>query len=61
MIDFDTSSQPGWPPKQHDDQPYTDALSLWDSAKEWEGVGAPKVPWYTSHFFTNRYCVGYPW
>ena len=40
--------QPGWPPKSeraeqnHD----SDALASWDS-KDWDGVGAPKVPWYT--------------
>eukprot|EP00658_Telonema_sp_P-2_P013840 TRINITY_DN15248_c0_g1_i11.p2 TRINITY_DN15248_c0_g1~~TRINITY_DN15248_c0_g1_i11.p2 ORF type:complete len:184 (+),score=41.20 TRINITY_DN15248_c0_g1_i11:151-702(+) len=24
-------------------------------------VGAPIVPWYTSHYFTNPTCRGYPW
>ena len=24
-------------------------------------VQAPKVPWYTSHFYTNPSCRGYPW
>jgi hypothetical protein len=25
------------------------------------GGGAPRVPWYTSHFYTNPTCRGYPW
>ena len=24
-------------------------------------VSAPKVPWYTSHFYSNPTCRGYPW
>jgi hypothetical protein len=25
------------------------------------GTAAPRVPWYTSHFYTNPTCRGYPW
>jgi hypothetical protein len=63
--------QPGWPPKkQHtteqqgggdgEDWDWVDSFADWKD-KDWDGVGAPLVPWYSSHFMTNPYCVGYPW
>lgn len=62
----------GWPPKPTLGHPPAELAKgeefpgfSWSSSKSVENyddkIGAPKVPWYTSHFFTNRYCVGYPW
>eukprot|EP01051_Picozoa_sp_SAG22_P006302 SAG22_NODE_406_length_10984_cov_28.344970_14_plen_63_part_00 len=57
----------GWPPKPPPALAEGEAVPgfSWSSSRSVENyddkVGAPKVPWYTSHYMTNRYCVGYPW
>ncbi len=49
---------PPWDPQG---KPPVFAADGIDDERAGDGSEAPKVPWYTSHFYTNPTCRGYPW
>ena len=48
---------PPWDPQGK--PPASEANDIAERADN--GDQAPRVPWYTSHFYTNPTCRGYPW